>query len=154
MCVIVVTVPSVRSYPHLLSLHYHEGYNGTTNELNCSYSSFCQSSFPVTTTLHYSKGYLKPLRCLNAAMTPSVYVPIPFYFALLKRILGMLNVPNYHYSPVLLSGIPSSLTEFCYHRRYKRPLMCLEAAMVSSVNLGSCPHLTSFCIIAKGTWDC
>jgi len=78
--------------------------------------------------LYYNRGYLRPLRCLNAAMALSVYVPIPSYFALLQRILGTINVPTCHCSPFCLSGIPSPPTGFALPQKLQGTINVLKGS--------------------------
>lgn len=49
--------------------------------------------------------------------------------------------------PSVYLGAHPHLQHLHYHRRYKGLLMCIKAAMVSSLNLGSSPPLTSFALL-------
>lgn len=73
-----------------------------------------------------------------------VYVPILSYFALLQRILGTVSMPDCCYNPFCQSSITSHPIPYRLHYRrgYKGLLVCLNAATISSVNLGCGPHLT------------
>lgn len=87
------------------------------------------------------KGQLWPLLL--------VYVPVLSYFALLRRILGMLVCLIAATIPSVNLGshpIPHCLH---YHRGYRGLLMCLNADKISSVNLGLHPPLILFALLQR-----
>lgn len=67
---------------------------------------------------------LEIFKKLKCSYNPSVSVPSPSYlhFALLQRILGTINMPNCHYSPICLSISLAPPKRLHFYRRHKGQL--------------------------------